>query len=105
MLTSAGMEVVEAADGIAGLALFLDSPPDLLITDISMPGIDGIDTIRQVRAINPDIPIIAMSGGGRGKYHDTLGTARDSGAIETLKKPFRRAQLLAAVSRALAGAN
>lgn len=102
MLRAADLQVFEAADGVAGLSIFRCSKPSLVITDIAMPRKDGIETIREIRAIDPRMPIIAMSGGGVAKYPDPLGLAQELGAVGTLQKPFRVEQLLAAVSRALA---
>src|SRR5216684_3398316 len=62
LLESAGHTVSEAADGDAGLAMFYANSPDLVITDILMPGKDGIETIRELRGTNPEAKIIALSG-------------------------------------------
>ena len=75
--------------------------PDLLITDIFMPEMEGIETIQRVRALKPHLPIIAISGFMFGSA-DYLEIAEKFGAIATLKKPFRPAELLELVSRLLA---
>lgn len=102
MLRSLDLRVFEAADGISGLSLFHECRPNLVITDIAMPRKDGIETIREIRVIDPHMRIIAMSGGVHAKYPDALGLARELGAAETLQKPIRMKPLLAAVSRLLA---
>jgi len=104
MLQSLRLHVIEAANGVAGLSLFRQHKPALVITDIVMPDKDGIETMREIRTIDPQARIIAMSGGGGGKYPNVLDLARDLGAAEALQKPIRRAQFIAAVSRVLAGA-
>jgi DNA-binding response OmpR family regulator len=101
ILQSAEFQVIEAASGTAGLALFREHKPDLVITDILMPDKDGIETVHDIRKFDPQARIIAMSGGGRAKYTNFLDIAQEYGAAEVLEKPFRREQLLAAVSRVL----
>ena len=96
-----GHEVVEAEDGQSGLNAFHESNPDLVITDIFMPGKDGLETIREFYSLNPNIKIIAMSGGGgtAGTWH--LGMARAFGAKASINKPFRALELKALVSAQL----
>jgi CheY-like chemotaxis protein len=72
-----------------------------VITDILMPGIDGIQTIREMRADDPQVKVIAMSGGGAKKYADPFALARELGAAVVLEKPFRRQQLRFAIDEAL----
>jgi len=103
MLESEKFEVIEASNGVVGLAQFKRHRPALVITDILMPEKDGIETLREMRALDPKARIIAMSGGGRAKYTNFLTIAQEFGATEVLEKPFRREQILAAVARALAG--
>lgn len=95
MLESAGHEVVEAENGRTGLEIFRKNSLDVVITDIIMPNKEGIETIRDIRALNPDIRIVAISGGGRTKNFDFLRIAGKLGANATLAKPFQRQQLLA----------
>ncbi len=94
--------VVQAADGEACLAAIADGTFDLVITDLVMPGKGGLETIRALRASYPTLPIIAMSGGGRGSASDVLPAARHGGAVRTLDKPFANDELLAVVRDALA---
>lgn len=103
-LEHAGHAVVEAENGDEGIALHESEAPDLVITDLIMPGKEGIETILELRRHNATTPIIAISGGGRLELTDFLQAARKLGAAYTLKKPFRREQLLEAVDKALAGA-
>lgn len=104
MLQSLKLQVIEAANGVAGLALFCAHKPNLVITDILMPEKDGIETVREIRMIDPDARIIAISGGGDGKYPNPLALAKKLGATDALQKPIRRDQLIGAVARALEGA-
>lgn len=104
MLTLAGYEVILAADGAEATRLWRERPSDLVIVDLFMPEKDGIETIVELRAFNPGIPIIAMSGGGLGKRVDMLRDARLLGAIATIEKPFEKEALMDLVARSLVGA-
>ncbi|MCH8809524.1 MAG: response regulator, partial [Proteobacteria bacterium] len=65
MLEQAGHEVTEAVNGAEGIRLYEQDRPDLIITDIIMPEKEGVETIIALRRADPDLPIIAISGGGR----------------------------------------
>jgi CheY-like chemotaxis protein len=97
MLESAGHEVIEAEDGRAGIAAFAKHEVDAVVTDIIMPQKEGIETIREIRAANPTIRIVAISGGGRNQNMEFLKLAGKLGATATLAKPFRKEDLLAVV--------
>lgn len=87
-LERAGYRVTEAHDGQMALNAHKANPADLVITDMIMPGMEGIQTIMEFRRLNPALKIIAMSGGGMGKGSDYLTMARKFGAFHTLAKPF-----------------
>jgi CheY-like chemotaxis protein len=72
--------------------------PEVLVTDIIMPGMEGIETIREIRREHPGIKVVAMSGGGAVGPRSYLQLARALGADITLRKPFAIADLLEAVS-------
>ncbi len=101
MLDREGHEVVEAVDGADGLRLFGKSPPDVVLTDINMPGLDGHDVIEAIRMQHPDVPIIAISGGGPVGREELLLKASALGADQIIMKPFEFRQLVGAVERAL----
>lgn len=101
MLEKAGYEVVEAADGAAGVTRFRAEPTDLILTDILMPGQEGLETIMQLRREERRVPIIAMSGGGRVGPQDYLAAADKLGAYKTLVKPFSSEELLRTLREAL----
>jgi DNA-binding NtrC family response regulator len=101
MLKPLKLLVIEAGNGIAGLALFREYRPSLVITDIIMPEMDGIELLREIRSIDPEAHIVAMSGGGGGRYSDPLALARDLGAAETLSKPVDVQKLRSTVTRLL----
>lgn len=100
ILEAAGHVVSEASDGAQGIEMFAQSDFDLVITDLYMPGKEGIETIQEVLDQGPDTPILAMSGGGGGGG-GALVDAQLLGAAATLKKPFTAAQLRDAVSNLL----
>jgi DNA-binding response OmpR family regulator len=104
ILESAQYQVIEAPNGIVGLRMFREQRPRLVITDILMPDKEGIETIREIKQVDPAARIIAISGGGRTARTDFLKVAEKFGAMESLKKPFRRSDLLACIERVLARA-
>lgn len=93
-LSRGGHEVVVAADGDKAMALHRKDPADLVITDIFMPEKDGIETIQEMLRDNPDLRIIAISGGSRVGNMDFLNVAAKLGASAVLKKPFDYDRLL-----------
>ena len=101
ILRGADHSVREATDGRSGLELFSQATPALVITDLVMPDTEGIETIREIRAKNASIPILAISGGGTSIY---LRAATGLGATASLEKPFGAAPLLAAVADLLSAA-
>ncbi|MBB3140525.1 nitrogen regulation protein NR(I) [Halomonas organivorans] len=93
------VECVDRADRV--LERLLESPPDVLVTDIRMPGIDGLDLMARVREAHPELPVIVMTA------HSDLDSAVASyqgGAFEYLPKPFDVDEALALVRRAVAHA-
>lgn len=98
-----GHTVIEARNGKEGLALIQSANADLLITDIVMPEMEGLELLMELRKRKPPIKIIAMSGGGRGNAADYLRTAKFMGAAKVLAKPFTNEALLAAINELLSG--
>ena len=91
-----------AANGVDGVKAFQDGTIDLVITDLLMPEQEGIETILQIRNDHPDIPIIAMSGGGRmAGTMDILHTAKLLGAAKTFSKPFNPMEMVTTVKQLL----
>ncbi|HTS92102.1 MAG TPA: response regulator [Stellaceae bacterium] len=88
LVRSLGWRTIEAEDGITGVALFREHRPDLVLVDILMPGIDGIETIVQIRQGAPGAKIVAMSGGGEIGKADCIAAAIRFGADLGLQKPF-----------------
>src|SRR5436305_11033417 len=96
-LTSHGYDVRVAAEGLAALQTFGDWPPDLVITDLSMPGTDGLQLCRNLRAIS-QLPIIVLSVRGEER---TKVEALDAGADDYVTKPFGMDELLARIRASL----
>lgn len=99
-----GHHVTGAEDGHAALRALEAQPHDLIITDINMPGMDGIELILAVAERWPALPIIAVSGGGLMPKELLLENASILGAGTTLTKPVDLGELEAAVDSALEGA-
>ena len=104
VLSDAGYFVLAAADGSEGLKVYRQAPTDLVITDLVMPGKDGIETVMEMRASFPAAKIIAISGGDKGGGQATLRSAGHLGARRTLSKPFSIHELLDTVREVLAEA-
>ena len=105
LLERAGHQITVAGDGRKGLALFEAGQFDLLFLDIFMPGMDGLETMRHIRALQPAIPIVVISGRSftpdAHAEPDFLRMATKLGAVASLQKPFRADALLAAVAGCL----
>jgi two-component system chemotaxis response regulator CheY len=99
ILEKAGFAVQTCADGKEGIESFRARKFDLVITDISMPGMGGIEVIRLIRQESPTVPIIAMSGTDRSESF--LSMADYYTADLTLQKPLDAGQLIAAVKKVL----
>src|ERR1700755_1194360 len=92
-LVSSGYEVVLARDGVEAFDSYRESPPDLVITDLSMPRMDGIELTRAIRQMG-DTPIIVLSV----REQETMKVAAlDEGADDYITKPFSMQELLARV--------
>ena len=102
MLERLGHDVAEACDGRDALQRETEEPADLILTDIYMPGMEGVETICEIRRRRPDAKVIAMSGGGAGFEADhSLQIARLLGACGTLMKPFDYEELRTTIRRVL----
>lgn len=104
MLEREGFETELASNGEEGLERFVEVPIDLVICDILMPEKEGLETIREMMKLDPDLKIIAMSGGGRVSSKNYLKNARAFGAARVLGKPFSRIQMVSTVHELLGDA-
>lgn len=100
-LALAGHTVIEAADGRQGVNLFHAAPVDLVLTDLVMPGKEGVETIIELHREQPELPIIAMSG-GMPRSSMYLEIAAKLGARRALAKPFTPQELLKVIADVLA---
>src|SRR5215831_6229232 len=100
-LAAAGHRVDVAADGRQGLVAVRTTRFDAVVTDIIMPDQEGIETIRLIRRSEPELPILAMSGGGLRLSIDLLQMARAIGADDTIPKPFLPSELVRRVEALL----
>lgn len=96
-----GYEVATAPEGTKGIKLFREEGADLIITDLIMPGKEGIETIAELVRDYPDVKIVAISGGGRVKPDNYLNLAVTFGAAYAFTKPIDRKKLLSAVQELL----
>jgi two-component system NtrC family response regulator len=96
-LGSAGYEVTACRDGSEALDAFREGLHDLVVTDVQMPGLDGLELLARLRAISPETPVVMVTG------HGTVETAVEAmkqGAFDFLTKPFPRDQLRLTLERA-----
>ena len=101
ILNEAGFEVVQAADGHDALKALRARPAAVVLSDLFMPEMDGVELICRIRREFPDVIVIAMSGGGLHGTIDMLPVAKGLGAAEVIHKPIRREELLASIRRLL----
>jgi two-component system response regulator HydG len=97
-LTREGYRVVTASDGRAGLECLQAGRIDLVVTDLKMPGLSGLELLRAARAIAPDTAVILLTAFGT---VEEAVRAMKEGAYDFLTKPFRREQLLKLMDKAL----
>jgi CheY-like chemotaxis protein len=105
LLQRSGHRTQVAADGRAGLATLAAGGIDMLIVDLFMPGMDGIETIREVRKHQPELPIIVMSGTvidtPAPGAPDFLAMAVKLGAVRSMQKPFKPRDMIKTIEELL----
>src|SRR5437773_330328 len=97
-LTREGYRVLLASDGRAALERLQDGAIDLIVTDLKMPGLTGLELLRAAKAIAPDVDVILLT--AFGTVEEAVKAMKD-GAYDFLTKPFRREQLLKLIDKAL----
>jgi len=93
-----GYNVIEAGDGLSALEVLKNEPVDLLLTDVVMPGLDGIELLEQARLLQPQLRAIVMTGH---KTNETIISAFRNKACDFLSKPFHVDELLEAINSAM----
>jgi CheY-like chemotaxis protein len=94
LLEGEGYEVIEARDGESGLNLFRENSADLVITDMVMPVKDGLKTILELREIDANVPVVAISGGGTIAKERYLAVAGYLENVKALAKPFTKKEIV-----------
>ena len=97
-LQDAGYHVLSAADGKEGLALFAEDAPALVVTDMKMPGMDGMQVLKAIKEISPEALVIVITAFGT---VDVAVEAMKAGAYDYITKPFSRDELRLTVAKAL----
>ena len=102
-LRKTGFRVRCAANGMEGVELYLEQPCGVVVTDIVMPVMDGLEAIQEILRHVPEAKIIAMSGSGSATSgYDYLAVAKKFGAVGTIRKPFGPKALRALIDNVLA---
>ena len=98
LLSEAGHEVVEAANGKEAVTVYEAESPDCVLMDITMPEMDGLEALKEIRSKDPDAKISMVTAMGQ---QSIILEALKSGASDFVVKPFERDRVLAAVARML----
>lgn len=93
-----GYQTFQAASGIQALEIVENHSPDLVLLDMKIPGMDGIEILKRLKVIDPDIQVIIMTAYGE---LDMIQEAKDLGAITHFAKPFDIDEIRAAVKKLL----
>ena len=98
ILQKQGYACCEAKNGVEGIAAFKAHQPNIILTDMLMPDKEGLETISELLQMDPNVKIIAMSGGGQSQNMSFLQLARKIGASRTISKPVKPDDLFAAIN-------
>ncbi len=104
LLEQAGFVVAEASGGEEGLRAFAQDGADVVLCDLFMPDMDGLQAIQEFRCRFPGVKVVAVSGGGLAGRVDMLAAARFMGADGVLHKPFDMAAAVTEIGRVMSGA-
>lgn len=96
ILTPTGNDLIEAVDGADGIAKYREQKPDLVLCDIVMPNVDGIECLKQIIAFNKDARVVMCSSMGQ---QTVVNDAIKIGARDFIVKPFDAAKVLEAVTK------
>jgi len=101
ILETAGCEVVEAENGLDGLERYFLDKPDVVLLDLVMRGMYGLEVLQKIRELDPRARIVVVSADIQTSSQDLAGEA---GAAAFINKPFDKTEILSALDTALAGA-
>jgi len=101
ILESAGFEVFEAEDGMSALEHYFVAKPDLVLLDLVMKGMYGLDVLSKIRELDPAAKVIVVSADVQTSSHDMVA---DAGAAGFVIKPFEADEIVAKVNSTLSGA-
>ena len=102
LLERAGYAVTSSQSAKDGMFLQREDPADLIIMDIFMPDLNGLEAIQRLKKTYPETPIVAISGGNNMAGRDCLDLAREKGADYAFRKPFKAAEFIDVINTALA---
>jgi two-component system, chemotaxis family, chemotaxis protein CheY len=98
MLTADGFEVVEAENGLKAIDAFKANKPDMVLMDITMPEMDGLSALKELRKIDPSAKVVMLTALGQ---ESVVLEAVKSGAKDFVVKPFERDRILSAINKLL----
>jgi two-component system chemotaxis response regulator CheY len=99
ILESAGYEVAEASDGLNALERYFIEKPSIVMLDLVMKGMYGLDVLTKLRELDPDVKVIVVSADIQTSSHELV---QEAGGVSFVNKPFDRNDILTAVDAALA---
>lgn len=96
LLRDEGYDVVEAEDGRDAVQKYVSSQPDAVLMDVTMPNMDGVQALKEIRRLDPNAKVTMLTAIGQ---QDTVLEALKAGALDYVLKPFQPARVLEAVKR------
>jgi len=98
MLIENGFEVVEAANGIEAISVYQETNPDMVLMDITMPDMDGLAALKEIKKIDPNAKIAMVTAMGQ---QALVMEALKTGAMDFVIKPFDQERVLSTIKKAL----
>ena len=98
MLVENGFDVAEAANGIEAISVYQDYQPDMVLMDITMPDMGGLDALKEIKVINPNAQVAMLTVEGQ---QALVMEAFKTGAVDFVIKPFDQEEVLGTIKKAL----
>ncbi len=98
MLVKNGFDVIEAANGIEAVSVYKESKPDMVLMDITMPGMDGLAALKEIKKIDPNAKVAIVTAMGQ---QALVMEALKTGAMDFVIKPFDQDRVLGTIKKAL----